>query len=92
MPNLETEEYKLSMNIRFTPKKTWEQVECPECHGTGKPRIHFGPTYDDEPTECQRCFGRRTIDVQIVQKTKPPNVPQELVDHMLKAYLEWKLK
>lgn len=92
MPNIETDEWKLAIAIRYVPRKTWEQVECPECNGTGKPRIHFGVDYDDAPDVCQKCFGRGHVDKQVFPVEKKPELPQELIDWITKAYLEYKLK
>jgi DnaJ-class molecular chaperone len=90
MPNIDTEEWKISCRLEFVPKITWKEVECSKCGGQGRTNMHFGSL--DDPETCWDCHGSGIKSIQERAWTNPPKVPQELIDHMQKAYLEWKLK
>lgn len=91
MPNLNTEEWKIAIHVEFVPKKTWDRVKCPDCLGTGKPRVHFG-VWEDDDNFCKVCSGKGWRDVQVFPKEPKPKLLEDLLDHMKKAYLEYKLK
>lgn len=90
MPNPDTEEWRIAASLDYIHKKQWEDAECPQCGGTGKTGGGFGSLSD--PEECNRCWGTRLISKQVFPKEPKPKLPQDLIDHMRKAYLEYKLK
>ena len=90
MPNPNTEEWKISAYLEYVPKKTGEDVQCDRCNGKGT--LGGGFKFLDDPEPCDKCFGKRTMWQRTYPKESKPKLPQELLDHMRKAYLEYKLK
>lgn len=90
MPNPDTEEWKISAYLDYVPKITGVDVTCPRCGGSGI--MGGGFKSMDDPETCNHCWGVRTVFERRYPKEPKPQLPQDLVDHMRKAYLEYKLK
>ncbi len=90
MPNLDTEEWRVSSYLDYVPKKTHEYVECTNCGGSGT--IGGGFKWIGEPETCTFCHGSGLATKYVYPKEPKPELPQEFVDWMKKAYLEYKLK
>ncbi len=90
MPNPDTEEWKIDAYMDYVPKVKWKQVACDECYGSGMMGGGFKSL--DDPTQCHKCGGRGWREVATHPAEPKPKLPQDLLDHMRKAYLEYKLK
>lgn len=89
MPNPDTEEWKISAYLDYVPKIEWVEEKCDKCGGSGM--LGGGFKSLDDPEPCDNCVrGRRS---KRVYPTSPkPLLPQDLLDYMRKAYLEYKLR
>jgi hypothetical protein len=82
---IESEEWRLEMDIRFVFKGKGETVGCKKCGGRGE--IGGGFKSFEPPERCWLCngTGRRPLE----PKTDSPLIPMELVEHMNKAWQEF---
>lgn len=90
MPDHNTDEWRISATIDFVPKAIKEEVECDHCNGRGSVGGGFHSMTEKEPCDWCGGTGRKTILKR--PYSMKPDVPQVLIDHMRKAYLEYKLK
>lgn len=90
MPNPDTEEWKISAYMDYVPKVEGVYEKCDRCNGSGM--LGGGFKSLDDPEPCDKCFGNRQVWKRVAPTEPRPKLPQDLVDHMRKAYLEYKLK
>lgn len=89
MPNPDTDEWKISAQLDYVPKVEWVTEKCSTCGGTGMCGGGFKSLDDPEP--CTKCGGSGETTKQVYPKSPKPKLPQDLIDYMRKAYLEYKL-
>lgn len=90
MPNPDTEEWKISAYMDYVPKVEWVKEDCNTCGGSGTCGGGFKSL--DDPQPCNNCSGLGWVNKRVFPKSPKPKLPQELLDYMRKAYLEYKLK
>lgn len=80
----ETEEWKFRIRAEFVLKPVPE-IKCTYCNGKGK----YGGGFKsiDGPQQCPECFGSGKKIHHA--KTLAPSIPEDLTEHMKKAYDDW---
>jgi len=83
---VDTKDWKLTALLDYKCKTESIYVKCDYCFGNGT--VGGGFKSLDGPEACPRCYGaggKSTYD-HIEPK---PTIPQDLIDHMRKAYQEY---
>jgi hypothetical protein len=88
MSKHDTVEWKLDVVISYRLKNPRVQKTCPQCSGL-KEVGHRTLGLLDGPQACPTCLGFGYIWDGEAPKTRPPEIPKELVDYLRKALKEY---
>lgn len=82
-PKIETPEWKLKVFFDWVPKYSSEP--CAYCNGSGE--IGGGFKSISGAESCPKCHGSRSVLVE--PKNLPPKIPDDLVEHMRRAFWDY---